>query len=485
MGIWYDKKAYQLLKKCSDAKDLTEWNEYRKTTNYSPINLRFADLRNFYLQKAELQNIDLRGSYFTDADFRFADVINVNISSAISLTILTILFAFGLLIALYSINTGKPILNIFTTIGIIGFIVGSVLVASIITSAFISAMEAISTALVAISVSLLGAITAIIASVGIDKTLNTIILISNNTSLVIFLSVILVGSLDIFFTLIYMLIAAIGFEVKEKQLCLAKNPDKVIGFHRKYLLSKLTNITEELQKEASELNKAIETTHDDSEKEKLVLRQQELEDKIEFYSKQELDARIQQTRIENVISELQTPYVYIYQTVTKVQWHNRIFYMVIISFLVLFLYAILDGYFDQRITSFTSLFTKETQPTFGTIFGVILFYGTPVLLGISLIIYFIAQINKNIDKVTELQEQERNIKQIASTIKAKAQIGMSDEEFVKETKALIQKYQDGMMASMFSKEKIVDKEEKVSQATYREKMIANGVSKLIIQALKK
>ncbi|OYZ63389.1 MAG: hypothetical protein B7Y17_04055, partial [Sulfuricurvum sp. 24-42-5] len=143
------------------------------------------------------------------------------------------------------------------------------------------------------------------------------------------------------------------------------------------------------------------------------------------------------------------------------------------------------GYIDQRVISFTSLFTKDIQPTFGTIFGVILFYGTPVLLGISLIIYFIAQINKNIDKITELQEQERNIKQIASTIKAKAQIGMSDEEFVKETKNLIQKYQEGMMAGMFNKEKIADKEDKSSPSTYREKMIANGMSKLLMQALKK
>lgn len=32
MGIWYDKKAYQLLKESSDAKDFSECSEYRKAT---------------------------------------------------------------------------------------------------------------------------------------------------------------------------------------------------------------------------------------------------------------------------------------------------------------------------------------------------------------------------------------------------------------------------------------------------------------------
>ncbi|MFZ2889090.1 hypothetical protein, partial [Sulfuricurvum sp.] len=76
MGIWYDKKAYELLKKCSDSKNLTEWNEYRKATNYSPINLRFAELNNFYLQKAELQNVDFRGSTFGNNKFDLADIEN-------------------------------------------------------------------------------------------------------------------------------------------------------------------------------------------------------------------------------------------------------------------------------------------------------------------------------------------------------------------------------------------------------------------------
>ncbi len=248
---------------------------------------------------------------------------------------------------------------------------------------------------------------------------------------------------------------------------------------------KSKNIADELQKEASEIGKAIEASQNDIEKKKLVLRQEELAKKIEFFTKQEVDSRIQQTRIQNVIYELQAPYIYIHQTISKIEWHNRFYYGAIVIFIGIFIYAITHGYIHDKMTTFSLLFTKVTLPTFGTIFGVILFYGSPVLIGISLIIYFITQINKNIDKITELQEQERNIKQIASTIKAKAQIGMSDDEFVKETKNLIQKYREGMMAGMFTKEKTSDKEDKSSPSTYREKMIANGMSKLLMQALKK
>lgn len=77
MGMWYDKKAYDLLKKCSDVKDLPEWNEYRKAANLTSVNLRFADLSNFYLQKAELQNVDLRGAVsIKKADFSLSNVEN-------------------------------------------------------------------------------------------------------------------------------------------------------------------------------------------------------------------------------------------------------------------------------------------------------------------------------------------------------------------------------------------------------------------------
>lgn len=494
MGIWYDKEAYQLLTKCSDAKDLTEWNEKRKATNYAPINLRFANLDNFYLQKANLQNVDLRGALSIGSiDFNFANVENAKFFLK-NYYFTTFLFCFymGFMLTSYVkfldhnhtdfiVDVAGLIINaLYINTIALGAVFLIVLNTKYFSGFFIFLMKIG----VLVSVIITSFIVGVLGSGGINyiqKVLFGLEQLHPNMYIIVgFLS-----AINIWFSYY-----AIKYEDErnirgQKAIAMAVNAEKAIGFNRKYLDDKMKSLVQELQKEASELNKSIELTHDDEEKEKLIYRLEKLEEKIQFYDVQEEKANLQKTQIENVIGELQAPYIYIHKTITKIEWHNRIYYSVIFGLVALFIYSIVHGYIDQRILSFTSLFNNAIQPTFGTIFGVILFYGTPILLGISLIIYFIAQINKNIDKVTELQEQERNIKQIASTIKAKAQIGMSDEEFVKETKNLIQKYQEGMMAGMFTKEKTTDKDEKSSSSTYREKMIANGMSKLLMQALKK
>jgi len=491
MGIWYDKKAYELLKKCSDAKDLSEWNEYRKANNYAPINLRFANLHNFYLQKAELQNVDLRGSVsIGNSNFELANLDDTKflLINYHKLSFLFFLWIGFFLFFFFEINIEATATFLLFTVLFSVINTVAILLLLLIANMQGSRIFFIKIAFIiitSINGILLGAIIA--DANQIFKTINLIIKNYNNDFLsfitILFVSLMIIVSIRL--TLI-----AIEREEKAskrvvKSIVLALNPEKASGVDRKYLDDKMKSVVQELQKEATELNKSIELTHDDNEKEKLLHRLEKLEEKIQFYDAQEEKANLQKTQIENVIGELQAPYKYIHQTITKIEWHNRFYYGAILVFVGIFIYAITHGYIDQKIVTFSSLFTKETLPTFGTIFGVILFYGSPVLIGISLIIYFITQINKNIDKITELQEQERNIKQIASTIKAKAQIGMSDEEFVKETKNLIQKYQEGMMAGMFTKEKISDKEDKSSLLTYREKMIDNGMSKLLMQALKK
>jgi ABC-type multidrug transport system fused ATPase/permease subunit len=494
MGIWYDKEAYQLLIKCSDAKDLTEWNEKRKATNYAPINLRFANLDNFYLQKANLQNVDLRGALSIGSiDFNFANVENAKFFLK-NYYFTTFLFCFymGFMLTSYVkfldhnhtdfiVDVAGLIINgLYINTIALGAVFLIVLNTKYFSGFFIFLMKIG----VLVSVIITSFVVGVLGSGGINY-IQKILFGLEELHPHMYIIVGFLSAINIWFSYY-----AIKYEDErnirgQKAIAMAVNAEKAIGFNRKYLDDKMKSLVQELQKEASELNKSIELTHDDEEKEKLIYRLEKLEEKIQFYDVQEEKANLQKTQIENVIAELQAPYIYIHKTITKIEWHNRIYYSVIFGFLALFIYSIANGYIDQRVESFTSLFNKDIQPTFGTIFGVILFYGTPVLLGISLIIYFIAQINKNIDKITELQEQERNIKQIASTIKAKAQIGMSDEEFVKETKNLIQKYQEGMMAGMFTKEKISDKEDKSSSSTYREKMIANGMSKLLMQTLKK
>ncbi|WP_295054337.1 pentapeptide repeat-containing protein [Sulfuricurvum sp.] len=492
MGIWYDKEAYELLKKCSDAKDLTEWNEYRKATNYSPINFRFVDLSNLYLQKAEFQNIDLRGAILYRTDFELANVSSVNRSSTLFNSVYTIFFIIGLGSAWTAEILGKLDAKFITTVlggsVIIGFVLLLFVVAAFRNNKINPFMNLLLYFLYAFNLAIFGSMIGATERIGLRQTIKIIYEIINNMSLFISIISILFVSIVVVFTIFILKVDVFNITGYKSPIGLAKNPEKVIGIRLsdiQFESMKSKNIADELQIEASEIGKAIEASQNDTEKKKLVLRQEELAKKIEFFTKQELDSRIQQTRIQNVIYELQAPYIYINQTITKIEWHNRFYYGAIVVFIGIFIYAIAHGYVDQKMVTFSSLFRKETLPSFGSIFGVILFYGSPVLIGISLIIYLITQINKNIDKITELQEQERNIKQIASTIKAKAQVGMSDEEFVKETKNLIQKYQEGMMAGMFTKDKLSDKEDKSSSSTYREKMIANGMSKLLMQALKK
>jgi len=87
MAFWYDKKAYALLKKCSDKLDMREWNEYRKVTNHSLVNLRYANLENFYLIDADLQNVDLQNTNFNKAKCTGANVENANISKSFNWSI--------------------------------------------------------------------------------------------------------------------------------------------------------------------------------------------------------------------------------------------------------------------------------------------------------------------------------------------------------------------------------------------------------------
>ena len=78
--MFYDKEAYNVLKKCAQKNDIEEWSEYRKKHKNASISMRFANLRYFYLQDADLTNIDFRGANLEGANLEGADVENANIS---------------------------------------------------------------------------------------------------------------------------------------------------------------------------------------------------------------------------------------------------------------------------------------------------------------------------------------------------------------------------------------------------------------------
>jgi hypothetical protein len=69
----FDQAAYGILKRCSDAKDMTEWNEWRERNPEKEIYLQGADLKGFFLQKANFENAHCEGANFQEARCEGAD----------------------------------------------------------------------------------------------------------------------------------------------------------------------------------------------------------------------------------------------------------------------------------------------------------------------------------------------------------------------------------------------------------------------------
>jgi hypothetical protein len=68
----FNQQQYDLLKRCSDKKDMTEWNKWRKDNPNEEIwlqgaNLQKAHLENAYLAYAHLENADLRETNLENA----------------------------------------------------------------------------------------------------------------------------------------------------------------------------------------------------------------------------------------------------------------------------------------------------------------------------------------------------------------------------------------------------------------------------------
>ncbi len=231
MGIWYDKKAYELLKKCSDAKDLTEWNEYRKSTNYSPINLRFVDLSNLYLQKAELQNIDLRGAILHRTDFEFADVSSVNKSSTLFNWFYTIFFIIGLGSAWTAEILGKLDSKFITTVFGCSVISGFILLLFVIHVFRNDKINPFTNLLfyflIAFNLAIFGSIISATERIGLHQTIKIIYQIINHMPLFISIISILLGSVVFAITIFVLKVDVFNLTEYKSPIGLAKNLKKL------------------------------------------------------------------------------------------------------------------------------------------------------------------------------------------------------------------------------------------------------------------
>lgn len=69
-----DPKQLEFLKKCSEKKDMTEWNNWRKEHYKEEIWLEGTDLMRAHLEGADLHFAHLEGAYLVDAHLEGADL---------------------------------------------------------------------------------------------------------------------------------------------------------------------------------------------------------------------------------------------------------------------------------------------------------------------------------------------------------------------------------------------------------------------------
>lgn len=77
-----DPKQLELLKKCSDRKDMTEWNKWREENPKEEIWLQGAELWGAHLEEADLRHVHLEGANLTGAHLKRAKLEGTHLEGA-------------------------------------------------------------------------------------------------------------------------------------------------------------------------------------------------------------------------------------------------------------------------------------------------------------------------------------------------------------------------------------------------------------------
>jgi uncharacterized protein YjbI with pentapeptide repeats len=78
----FSQEQYDMLKRCSDKKDMTEWNEYRKKHLYEKIWLQCVELTSAHLEHANLGEAHLERANLACANLLCAHLYEANLKSA-------------------------------------------------------------------------------------------------------------------------------------------------------------------------------------------------------------------------------------------------------------------------------------------------------------------------------------------------------------------------------------------------------------------
>jgi uncharacterized protein YjbI with pentapeptide repeats len=78
----YNQKQFDILKKCNENKDITEWNAWRSVHPDEIVSLQNANLTGYYLKGALLRNAHLEGAGLNNANLEDADLREAHLESA-------------------------------------------------------------------------------------------------------------------------------------------------------------------------------------------------------------------------------------------------------------------------------------------------------------------------------------------------------------------------------------------------------------------
>ncbi len=78
----FDESQYEILIKCSDKGDLTQWNEWRENNQKVSILLEGANFISANLAGADLWKANLKGTDLWNANLKGAELISTNLAGA-------------------------------------------------------------------------------------------------------------------------------------------------------------------------------------------------------------------------------------------------------------------------------------------------------------------------------------------------------------------------------------------------------------------
>ncbi|MDQ7083745.1 MAG: hypothetical protein Q9M36_01925 [Sulfurovum sp.] len=185
-----------------------------------------------------------------------------------------------------------------------------------------------------------------------------------------------------------------------------------------------------MSNENQKLREELDIIEDEEARKSIEQRIAENEQNLIEIVKQQSTERSFELQLKNILEEIETPYKYL-KTHIKMQYALvSVFAFIIMGFLWGFV-AYGKTLYHSRESTFLSLFptasnTITTVPDFGTIFGVMFYYGTPIFVAIAIMAYLFSQINHTLDKIRSYQSKEQKINEFISIVKVKNILGFKD-----------------------------------------------------------